>query len=510
MADMSDIQTVHVHMNGGNIDEEQMGRAAEILKAGGLVVFPTETVYGLGANAFDASATRKVYEAKGRPSDNPLIVHIADADELDGVAVDIPDGAKALVSRFWPGPLTLVLKKNPDIPDETTGGLSTVAVRCPSDKIARSLIKACGFAIAAPSANRSGRPSATRYSHVSEDLDGRVDMIIDGGDSAIGLESTILDMTGEVPVILRPGYITREQLVEVLGTVEYDEPGVVHDDSHPKAPGMKYRHYAPKGELVLIKGNISDTVRYINKLTDISIKKGDAAVVLCHNDTRERYRSGTLLSMGERGADAETAVLLYDLLRRCDTLGADVIYAEYPTGSVIMDALENRLLKAASFRVLEAPPPKQRSKRRKVIFAEGHGNARSAMAWALFERLYEGSDIDACSRGIVVQFEEPLNQKTEAVLISNGITLEGFTSVALSNDEINGDTMIFAMDERQRQQILHRFSSANDENTFLLSSYVGDDLEVMDPYGGNLQVYGICYEVIRLSVQKLADILMEL
>ncbi|MBR1635587.1 MAG: threonylcarbamoyl-AMP synthase [Lachnospiraceae bacterium] len=530
------MQTEHIRLDAENIDEELIAHAAQVLADGGLVAFPTETVYGLGANALDADAARRIYEAKGRPSDNPLIVHIAGADRLGDVAKDVPGTAKKLAERFWPGPLTMVLHKQPDIPDATTGGLATVAVRCPSNRIASELIKKSGCPVAAPSANRSGRPSTTRYAHVTEDLDGRVDMIIDGGDAPIGLESTIVDLTADVPTILRPGYVTKEDLEAVVGKVQVDPAltrdaaetagrasGQAHNTAgkasgdaapsgmdaglHPKAPGMKYRHYAPKGDLYLVQGSEGDVIRCINKLVEAAQQEGKTVGIIATAETKERYRSGTVLDVGTR--PEEVAASLYDVLRQFDTLGAEVIYAEFLSGSGLGAAIENRLLKAASYQVLDAPKPMQSSRRRKLIFVEGHGNARSAMAAALFDRLYESSDMEAVSRGIVVQFPEPLNQKTEAVMVSNGITLEGFVSEQLSDEEIDQDTMLFTMEERQRQQVLSKFPSATEENTFLLSEYVGDELEIMDPYGGTLQTYGICFEVIRASIQKLSDRILE-
>ena len=528
------MQTEHIRLDADNIDEELLSRAARMIAEGALVAFPTETVYGLGANAFDENAARRIYEAKGRPSDNPLIVHIADISQLDEVAKDIPQTARALAKYFWPGPLTMVLDKQAAVPDTTTGGLPTVAVRCPSNPIAAELIQKSGVPIAAPSANRSGRPSTTKYVHVVEDLDGRVDLIIDGGDAKIGLESTIVDMTVEVPTILRPGYITKEQIEEAIGEVRLDpallvgnaaaatgrqtesadgaegKDSVAHTGLRPKAPGMKYRHYAPKGDLYLVRGNTEgDVVRYINKLAAEAQQNSKSVGIIATAETKERYRYGTALDVGTR-SDAETmAMSLYDILRQFDTLGAEIIYAEYLTGSGLGMAIENRLLKAASYQVIDAPQSMQSSRRRKLIFVEGHGNARSAMAAALFERLYEGSDMEAVSRGIVVQFPEPLNQKTEAVMVSNGITLEGFVSEQLLDEEIDQDTMLFVMEERQRQQVISKFPSATEDNTFLLSEYVGDELEIMDPYGGTLQTYGICFEVLRTSIQKLSDRILE-
>jgi len=235
-------------------EEKWIEEAGQILKNGGLVAFPTETVYGLGANALDEEAAAKIYSAKGRPSDNPLIVHIADFSDLEKIVEDVPEETKKLADAFWPGPLTIIMRKNEKVPYGTTGGLETVAVRMPNHEIALKMIRAGGGFIAAPSANTSGRPSPTMASHVAEDMNGKIDMILDGGSVGIGLESTIIDLSEEVPTILRPGFITQQMLEDVIGRVEMDAALIDPDSKvRPKAPGMKYRHYAPKANMVLVR-----------------------------------------------------------------------------------------------------------------------------------------------------------------------------------------------------------------------------------------------------------------
>ena len=261
------MQTILEDMRSG-ISEEGIRLGGEILKQGGLVAFPTETVYGLGGNALDAEASAKIYAAKGRPSDNPLIVHIADWEAIRAIVSEVPEAAKRLADAFWPGPLTMILNKSDLVPYATTGGLETVAVRMPVNPIARALIRAGGGYIAAPSANTSGRPSPTTAQHVKDDLDGKIDMIIDGGPVGIGVESTIIDLTEKIPMILRPGYINMEMLRDVLGEVRMD-PGLHFNDPnfHPKAPGMKYRHYAPKAPLTIVEGPQDRVVEEIRSLT---------------------------------------------------------------------------------------------------------------------------------------------------------------------------------------------------------------------------------------------------
>ena len=256
-------------------DEAAIKEAGEILKNGGLVAFPTETVYGLGGDGLNARSSEKIYQAKGRPSDNPLIIHIAQLEDLDKIAEDVPDGAKKLAEKYWPGPLTMIFKKKSMVPDETTGGLPTVAVRMPSDPVAAAFIKASGGFVSAPSANVSGRPSTTMAEHVIEDLSGKIDMILDGGQAVIGLESSIVDVSVDPPVVRSTRKITKEMVEEITERVEVDqtiiEPG---SKVKPKAPGMKYRHYAPKADLSIVEGEMSKVISKINELAAEQVKAG--------------------------------------------------------------------------------------------------------------------------------------------------------------------------------------------------------------------------------------------
>ena len=255
-------------INSENPDKEALCEAGGIIKRGGLVAFPTETVYGLGGDALNRESSRKIYAAKGRPSDNPLIVHICCMEDLKAIVTEVSEEAKALAEAFWPGPLTMIFEKTDKVPCETTGGLSTVAVRMPKDPIALEFIRQSGGYVAAPSANISGKPSPTQAKYVLEDMEGRIDAVIDGGEAVIGLESTIVDLTGEYPMILRPGYITKEMLKEVVGRVDEDVTMMQKTDGvKPKAPGMMYRHYATKGTLTIISGEGQKVVRRINELT---------------------------------------------------------------------------------------------------------------------------------------------------------------------------------------------------------------------------------------------------
>jgi len=337
---------------------EYISEASEILRKGGLVAFPTETVYGLGGDAKDKEASRKIYAAKGRPSDNPLIVHIARFSQLQEISKDLPENAKKLADAFWPGPLTMVVNKNEVIPYETTGGLDTVAVRMPNNPIALALIEESGCMIAAPSANTSGRPSPTKASHVYEDLSGKIDAILDGGAVDIGLESTIVDLTEDVVTILRPGYINMEMLKEVVGEVRID-PGIVYNDkgttsgAKPKAPGMRYKHYAPKGDLTIISGDEDKVVAKINELTKQAIEAGSKVGIIATSETADRYSDGQILVIGDRSDEGSIAHNLYDILRKFDELGVDLIYSESFATPNMGQAIMNRLLKAAGQKTLD-------------------------------------------------------------------------------------------------------------------------------------------------------------
>ncbi|MCR5416049.1 MAG: threonylcarbamoyl-AMP synthase [Pseudobutyrivibrio sp.] len=345
-------------VTGEPINIEHIKEASQILKNGGLVAFPTETVYGLGGDATDKEASRKIYQAKGRPSDNPLIVHISKFEQLESISSQLPETAKKLADAFWPGPLTMVVNKNEVIPYETTGGLDTVAVRMPNNPVALSLINESGCMIAAPSANTSGRPSPTKASHVYEDLAGKIDAILDGGSVDIGLESTIVDLTEDVVTILRPGYINMEMLKEVVGEVKID-PGIVYNDkgttsgARPKAPGMRYKHYAPKGDLTIVSGEEQKVVSAINDMTATDMKNGKKVGIIATAATAEKYTAGSILVIGNRDDEKSIAHNLYDILRQFDEIGVDIIYSESFATPHIGQAIMNRLLKAAGQKTIE-------------------------------------------------------------------------------------------------------------------------------------------------------------
>lgn len=353
------ISTQYLKVHPDQPEPELIAIAAEIIHRGGLVGFPTETVYGLGANAWDQAAVARIFQAKGRPGDNPLIVHVAEPAMVRTLVSELPPLAEQLITQFWPGPLTLVLPRSAQVPDEVTAGLETVAVRMPAHPVALALISAAQVPIAAPSANRSGRPSPTTAEHVLADLGGKIEAILDGGPTGIGVESTVLDLTAGVPTILRPGGVTREELAAVLGQVAIDPhvegKGVLSAGggllAAPRSPGMKYTHYAPNAPLILVEGEESRVVEHILTLRARYRQSGKRVAVLARAETagyyRQHYPPEFLAVLGGRDELAVVAARLYRTLRACDEAGVDVILAEgFPTqglGAAVM----NRLRRAA-------------------------------------------------------------------------------------------------------------------------------------------------------------------
>lgn len=323
---------------------ELLKKAADIIKAGGLAAFPTETVYGLGADAFNENAVKKIYIAKGRPSDNPMIVHIADKKDISGICGDIPESAELLMEKFSPGPITYILKKNRRVNDTVTAGLDTVAVRIPSGSIARELIRLAGTPIAAPSANLSGKPSPTSAEHVIEDMNGRIECIIDGGSCDVGLESTVVDMTGEFPVILRPGGITIEMIRRYIPSAAVNTE--LKGDA-PKSPGMKYRHYAPNAEVVVVEGSNGAA----EKIAELCRKNSGKRIgVILKEKTAAEIPADFILYAGK--TNKEYASRLFALLRECDKQNADIVFAETDGEDGIGAAVRNRIYKAAANHII--------------------------------------------------------------------------------------------------------------------------------------------------------------
>ncbi|SFE23271.1 L-threonylcarbamoyladenylate synthase [Peptostreptococcus sp. D1] len=348
--------TVVERIDPDNIDSKVIERFGKMLADGKTVIFPTETVYGLGANALDEQAASKIYVAKGRPSDNPLLVHVAEREDINPLVVDMDERAKKLIDRFWPGPLTIVFKKSDLIPKVTSGGLDTVAIRMPSDKVARALIKASGVPIAAPSANLSGKPSPTKPEHIIADMNGRVDGILVGGFCDFGVESTIVDLSENVPMVLRPGAITLEMLKEALGAVRLDPSLSSHSDNiKAKAPGMKYKHYSPNANIFMVTGGIDRLVELSEFLLEMKDNAEKKIAILCmkqnvarFDELKLKFRNVNVFSLGS--TYEEVARNLFDVLIALDKRNIDVAYAEAFEEKGIGVAIMNRLKKSAGYK----------------------------------------------------------------------------------------------------------------------------------------------------------------
>ena len=331
--------------------EGEIAEAAALLRSGGLLAIPTETVYGLGANGLDGAAVRRIFAAKGRPQDNPLILHIPEAAWLTRCCENVPPAAWRLAEAFWPGPLTMILPRSAVVPDETTAGLSTVGVRCPDHEVTLAVIRAADVPVAAPSANRSGRPSCTSAAHVWEDMAGRIEGIVDGGECAVGVESTIVDLTVTPPRLLRPGGLPLERLCAVLGEVEVDGAvkGRLAEGEKPRAPGMKYRHYAPKAPVTVVTGDAEKSARYIARRAAADVG------VLCFDEYAGRFGGAVTRCLGSEADKAEQARRVFDALRAFDDTAVQQIYAQCPDSGGLGLAVENRLKKAAGFHTVELP-----------------------------------------------------------------------------------------------------------------------------------------------------------
>lgn len=342
------METKVIKIDENNIDAELAGKAGEVLKGGGLCAFPTETVYGLGANALDPKAVSNIFKAKGRPNDNPLIVHIAEAEQIYELVCEVNERAKAVMKHFWPGPVSIILKKSDIIPTCVSAGLDTVAIRMPSHPVARAVLKAAGVPVAAPSANTSGKPSPTVADHVFEDMNTKIDMIIDGGSCSVGLESTVLDLSGEQSVILRPGAVTAKDLEPYIGAV-IGGKNDAEDGETPKAPGMKYKHYAPKAEVYAVEVGESDYTADLTELLREKQAEGKKVGILDFK-SGNTYGADEYIFMGS--TSEKYASKLFSALRKMDSLGTDVIYAVLGFDDDYSTALRNRLYKSAAGRVI--------------------------------------------------------------------------------------------------------------------------------------------------------------
>ena len=348
------METKILKINPLNPEIDIIAEGAKYIRMGKLVAFPTETVYGLGANGLDEEAVKNIFTAKGRPQDNPLILHVSSIDEVKPLVKSIPKEAEILMKEFWPGPLTIIFERSSIVPDIITAGLDTVAIRMPNHPVALELIGASKVPIAAPSANTSGKPSPTLAEHVIEDLYGKIELVLDGGPTGVGLESTVLDLTGDIPTILRPGGITLEDIRHFIPNVELDLSIISSNEKIiPKSPGQKYRHYAPKAEMLVFTGEVENIVRVIKSMAKEHVRAGKRVGIMATDETENKYTEGVVISVGSRKRAGTIARNLFTTLRKFDEIGVDIILSEGVEMSHIGTAIMNRLKKASGGNIIK-------------------------------------------------------------------------------------------------------------------------------------------------------------
>ena len=460
-------------------------KAAELLKNGKRVIFPTETVYGLGANALDPDAVKSIFEAKGRPSDNPLIVHIAELSQLDSIAEEVPEKAKILIDAFWPGPLTVILKRKNNIPDVVTAGLDTVGIRMPENPVARELIYLSGVPVAAPSANISGRPSPTDAKYVIEDMMGRVEGIIDGGDCQVGVESTVIDMTGEIPTILRPGGVTCEEITELLGEVKGGKEKA-DDKETPKSPGMKYTHYAPKAPVKILHGTVLEIENFL--------KSRPAKCGILSFDEFQLDTDAETISLGSINNPKECARNLFRSLRDMDKLDVKEIYAPEIGNNGLWAAVKNRLYKAAGGKIINATD-------KEIVFVCTGNTCRSPMAEGIFNSLPDKGYFST-SAGIYAADGNRASGNAVLAMTDMKIDIRNHRARALTPEILECADLVLTMTKNHKEAILSAFPQFS-HKVKTLAEFAQTTGDVSDPYGGDIEIYRSCADEIREHIEKI-------
>lgn len=460
-------------------------KAAELLKNGKRVIFPTETVYGLGANALDPDAVKSIFEAKGRPSDNPLIVHIAELSQLDSIAEEVPEKAKILIDAFWPGPLTVILKRKNNIPDVVTAGLDTVGIRMPENPVARELIYLSGVPVAAPSANISGRPSPTDAKYVIEDMMGRVEGIIDGGDCQVGVESTVIDMTGEIPTILRPGGVTCEEITELLGEVKGGKEKA-DDKETPKSPGMKYTHYAPKAPVKILHGSLLEIENFL--------KSRPAKCGILTFDEFQLDTDAETISLGSINNPKECARNLFRSLRDMDKLDVKEIYAPEIGNNGLWAAVKNRLYKAAGGKIINATD-------KEIVFVCTGNTCRSPMAEGIFNSLPDKGYFST-SAGIYAADGNRASGNAVLAMMDMKIDIRNHRARALTPEILECADLVLTMTKNHKEAILSAFPQFS-HKVKTLAEFAQTTGDVSDPYSGDIEIYRSCADEIREHIEKI-------